>query len=333
MILEGKRLMQKKILVTGGAGYIGSHVVLLLGEAGFDVTIIDNLSTGRKESILYGKLIEGDLADTDLLDQIFTEGQFDGVMHFAGSIVVPESVENPIKYYENNTRNSLNLLSMCKKHRVENFIFSSTAATYGTTDKEQIDEQTPQDPPSPYGMSKLMTERMLIDYGNVSDFNYVILRYFNVSGADPKGRIGQCFPGATHLIKVTCETALGKRESVSIYGTDYNTYDGTGVRDYIHVMDLAQAHIDGMNYLFKEKKSQIFNCGYGRGYSVRDVINVVREVSGRDFKVHESPRRPGDLAQVISKADKIKDVLGWSPKHNDLYKIIQSAYNWEKTLK
>lgn len=321
----------KKILVTGGAGYIGSHVVKLLGESGYDVVIYDNLSTGNKNAVLSGELVVGDLEDLEKLNDTFEKHQFDGVMHFAGSIVVPESVENPAKYYSNNTQNSLNLMQLCLKHKVNNFIFSSTAAVYGILEDGVATEETATSPINPYGWSKLMTEQMLKDLSFAhSDFNYIALRYFNVSGADPDGKIGQAFPGATHLIKVNCEAAAGKRDKTYIFGTDFDTPDGTGVRDYIHVVDLAWAHVKGMEYLFKNKKSQVMNCGYGHGYSVREVVKAVKEVTGKDFPVEEAPRRVGDPAQLISKVDKIHEVLDWQTKYDNLAFIIETAFEWER---
>lgn len=322
--------MSKKILVTGGAGYIGSHVVKQLGEAGYDVVVYDNLSTGHKDAVLYGQLVQANLEDLETLDQTFSKHNFDGVMHFAGSIVVPESVEKPLMYYANNTVNSMNLINMCIKHGVDNFIFSSTAAVYGILDGGFAKEESPTKPINPYGESKLMTEHMLRDTAFAYDkFNYVALRYFNVSGADPDGKIGQAFPGATHLIKVNCEAATGKREKTYIFGTDFDTEDGTGVRDYIHVVDLANAHLKAIEYLFENKTSQVMNCGYGRGFSVKDVVKAVKEVSGVDYPVEEGPRRAGDPAKLISKVDKIKNTIDWQPKYDDLNFIIKTAYEWE----
>ncbi len=320
-----------KILITGGAGYIGSHVVKLLGEVGSDLVIYDNLSTGRKESILSGKLIEADLNDHEKLDEVFQNNRFDAVIHFAGSIVVPESVENPVKYYKNNTENSLNLISMCLKYKVNNFIFSSTAAVYGYGTGKSVTEEDSTNPINPYGRSKLMTEWMLEDAANSSeDFNYIALRYFNVAGADPEGKIGQCTPNATHLIKVALQAALGKRNKLEIFGTDYETSDGTCIRDYIHVTDLAQAHMDALKYLKKNSKSHVLNCGYGKGFSVSEVIEMVKTVTKNNFEVENCSRRKGDPDILISNADKIKSYLAWKPKYNDLKLIIETAYSWEK---
>ncbi len=322
--------MSKKILVTGGAGYIGSHVVKQLGEAGYDIVVYDNLSTGNKEAILYGELVHADLTDLKTLEETFSKHKFDGVMHFAGSIIVPESVEKPLMYYSNNTHNSLELIKMCTKHNVPSFIFSSTAAVYGMLEEDEATEQTKTSPINPYGQSKLMTEHMLRDTSSAfENFNYVALRYFNVCGADPDGKIGQAFPGATHLIKVNCEAAVGKRDKTYIFGTDFETPDGTGIRDYIHVADLASAHIKAIEYLFDNKKSEVMNCGYGHGFSVREVVNTVKEVTNTDYKVEETGRRAGDPAKLISKVTKIKETLGWSPKYDDLNFIIKTAFDWE----
>ena len=253
-------------------------------------------------------------------------------MHFAGSIVVPESVEKPLMYYKNNTENSLNLINLCVKYNVSNFIFSSTAATYGIIESGEATEETPTLPINPYGQSKLMTEMMLKDASIAhKDFNYIALRYFNVSGADPDGKIGQAFDGATHLIKVNCEAATGKREKTYIFGTDFETRDGTGIRDYIHVVDLANAHLCALEYLFENKQSDIFNCGYGRGFSVREVVSAVKKVTDSNHTVIEADRRAGDPAVLVSNVDKIKKILKWKPKYDDLDFIIKTAFNWEKS--
>ena len=322
----------KKILVTGGAGYIGSHVCKVLSQTGCELVVLDNLSTGYKEAVKWGELIIGDLGDEKLLSSLFDQYKFHAVMHFAGSIVVPESVEDPMKYYSNNTVNSQKLIAKCVEHNVPNFIFSSTAAVYGELKSGLAEETLTPAPINPYGSSKLMTEMMLKDTAFAhAGFNYVALRYFNVSGADPDLEIGQAFPGATHLIKVACEAATGSRESISIFGTDFETQDGTGVRDYIHVVDLAKAHLAALNYLEEKKKSEIFNCGYGRGFSVKEVVAAVKEVSGVDFKVNETKRRAGDPATLISKVDKIKTYTNWEPSFGELKFIVKTALEWEKS--
>ena len=319
-----------KILITGGAGYIGSHVVKALGALNHDLTIYDNLSTGHRQAVTFGELVVGDLADKEKLDGLFADKKFDAVLHFAGSIVVPESVLEPLKYYQNNTVNSHFLLSLCQKHNVDKFIFSSTAAVYGMPKDGVCREDSELAPINPYGQSKLMTEFMLKDLSLSSKFRYVALRYFNVSGADPDGRIGQSFPKATHLIKVACETACEKRTHMEIFGTDYPTEDGTCVRDYIHVSDLADAHVKALEYLAKGGQSEVLNCGYGRGMSVKEVITQVKDITGKDFKVIESPRRLGDPASLTAKVDRIHSVIGWKPKYNDINIIVKSAYEWEK---
>lgn len=319
-----------KILITGGAGYIGSHVVKALGKEGFDLTVYDNLSTGHREAVSFGELIVCDLSDHDKLDRLFSEKRFDAVLHFAGSIVVPESVANPLKYYHNNTVNSQFLLGFCHKYRVNKFIFSSTAAVYGMPESGVCGEDSVLAPINPYGYSKLMTEQMLKDLSASSDFRFVALRYFNVSGADPEGKIGQSFPEATHLIKVACETACGKRDHIKIFGTDYPTKDGTCVRDYIHVTDLADAHVKALHYLMRGGSSEILNCGYGHGFSVREVLDQVKRVTQVNFKVIEAPRRAGDPASLTAKVERIHSIIGWTPKYDDLSLIIKSAYEWEK---
>ena len=319
-----------KVLVTGGAGYIGSHVVRQLGEAGHEVVVYDNLSTGHRWALLAGELIEGDLADGERLDKLFEEHSFDAVLHFAAFIVVPESVAEPLKYYGNNTRNTLGLLERVQRFGVPHFVFSSTAAVYGMPEQTVIDESTPLAPINPYGASKMMSERMLMDLGAAGGPSYVALRYFNVAGADPQARIGQATPDATHLIKVACQAALGQRERLQIFGTDYATPDGTCIRDYIHVEDLARAHLDALDYLAAGGESQVLNCGYGRGYSVREVAETVQRVSGVEFRVDEAPRRAGDPPALVADNVRIKDVLGWQPKFDDLETIVTDAWRWEQ---
>jgi UDP-glucose 4-epimerase len=319
-----------KILITGGAGYIGSHVVKALGQLGHEIIVYDNLSTGHKQAVTYGELVVGDLSDKEKLETLFSKNKFEAVLHFAGSIVVPESVTNPLKYYFNNTVNSHFLISLCQKFHVNKFIFSSTAAVYGMPQTGICTEESDLRPINPYGQSKLMTEEMLRDVSSCSDFRYVALRYFNVSGADPEGKIGQSFPEATHLIKVACEVATHKRASINVFGTDYPTPDGTCVRDYIHVSDLADAHVKALMYLRDGGKSEILNCGYGHGFSVREVLSRVKEVTGENIKIVESPRRAGDPASLTAKVDRIHSVIGWKPKYDDLNVIIKSAFEWEK---
>jgi UDP-glucose 4-epimerase len=321
--------MTKKVLVTGGAGYIGSHVVRHLGEAGYDVTVYDNCSTGSADSILYGELILGDLADTERLYQVCSQNQFSAVLHFAASLIVPESVARPLDYYSNNTRNTLNLLQCCSLTGINKIIFSSTAAVYGEPEKIPVTESTPTNPINPYGRSKLMSEWLIQDYAAVSDLNYVILRYFNVAGAEPNGKLGQISPNATHLIKVACDAALKRRPEIKIFGTDFHTPDGTAIRDYIHVEDLASAHLDALHYLEKGNQSEIFNCGYGQGYSVREVVERVKAISETNFPVIETKRRLGDPACVMAESNKIRKVLNWQPRYNNLDTIIATNLAWE----
>lgn len=324
---------KKNILVVGGAGYIGSHVVKALNKNGFNSIVYDNLSTGHRDAVLMGEFIKGDLSDKLKLDSVFKDYRIDAVMNFAGSIIVPESVELPLKYYNNNTVNSLRLLETTLENNVENFIFSSTAAVYGLGEGRALNESDPVNPINPYGRSKLMTEWMLEDASLANEnFNYIALRYFNVAGADSEGELGQSSKVATHLIKLACLAALGKKEELKLFGTDYDTKDGTCVRDYIHITDLAQAHIEALNYLFKNKKSHVLNCGYGEGNSVKEVIKVVKDVTGVNFKVREVDRRAGDSNYLIANPNQLMELSGWKPKHNQLEKMVKTAYEWEKKL-
>ena len=320
----------KTVLVTGGAGYIGSHVVRQLGDRNESVVVLDNLTTGFAEAVLYGKFIKGDTGDKALVSKLLRDYGVDTVMHFAAHTIVPESVEDPLKYYRNNTCNSRNLLECCQQHGVKHFIFSSTAAVYGIPHDEMASEDTPLAPINPYGLSKLMTEWMLRDLAAASDLTYVALRYFNVAGSDPAGRIGQSTPNATLLIKVACEAAVGKRPYVAIFGTDYPTRDGTGIRDYIHVEDLADAHIKALDYLRRGGKSETLNCGYGHGYSVREVLDAVQRVNGESLTIREEGRRAGDPPALVARADRIKGLLGWTPRYDDLDVIVKTSLNWER---
>ena len=322
------------VLVTGGAGYIGSHAVLALRDAGYPVAVIDNLSTGFRFAVPGDvPFFEGDIENAELLAQIFSVQGTRAVMHFAGSIVVPESVENPLKYYHNNTAKSRALIEAVVAAGVPHFIFSSTAATYGVPAVERVAEDCPQVPINPYGWSKLMTERMLADTAFAHDLNYCALRYFNVAGADPEGRSGQSTAGATHLIKVAVEAALGKREHVAVFGTDYDTPDGTGVRDYIHVSDLAAAHVHALEALIAEpSRSLQMNCGYGRGFSVMEVLDAVDRLSNRPIERRLEPRRAGDPACLVSDNARILATLPWRPRHDDLATIVAHALQWEERL-
>lgn len=326
--------MSKKILVTGGAGYIGSHTTLALLEAGYDVVVYDDLSTGRAEAVLPpARLVVADLAETDRLDALMRDEGFAAVLHFAGSIVVPESVENPLKYYDNNTGNTTELIRLTVKNRIPRFIFSSTAAVYGMPSTPAVTEDSPLDPINPYGRSKLMSEWVLQDTAAAHpEFSYIALRYFNVAGADPKGRVGQCTPNATHLFKVASQAALARREALHVFGTDYPTPDGTCIRDYIHVTDLAQAHVLALRHLERGNPSGVFNCGYGRGYSVREIVAAVQKASGVDFPVIDSPRRAGDPPALVADCSRIRQAMDWTPLHDDIHEIALSAYTWEQRL-
>ena len=325
-----------KILITGGAGYIGSHVLkALLKQGGHEITVVDNLCKGTTkaldalEKIGKFKFVKANLEDD--LSGIFAEGKFDAIIHFAAFIEVFESTQDPLKYYLNNTANVAKILTYCKQYGVNKFIFSSTAAVYGEPEIGEVDEQTAANPINPYGLSNLMSEWMIKDYAASNEnFKFAILRYFNVAGSDEERLIGQNYPNATHLIKVATQTALGKRESMGIFGSDYPTADGTCVRDYIHVSDLADAHLSALEYLSEHEKSEIFNVGYGRGFSVKEVIETAKKVSGVDFKVINSPRRQGDPACLIAKPEKIRNLTNWRPKREDLALIIKTALDWEK---
>jgi UDP-glucose 4-epimerase len=324
----------QNILVTGGAGYIGSHAVLALSDAGHRPAVIDDLSTGFRWAVSDSvPFYHGDIADADLIAKIIREQRIDAIMHFAGSIIVPESVENPLKYYRNNTANSRSLIEAAVNGGVKHFIFSSTAATYGIPDASPVREDMPTLPINPYGMSKLMTEHMLRDVAAAHDFNFCALRYFNVAGADPQGRSGQSTAGATHLIKVAVEAALGKRDSVAVFGTDYATADGTGVRDYIHVSDLAAAHVIALEALVANPaQSHTLNCGYGHGYSVLQVLDAVDRVTNQKLVRQIEGRRAGDPDELISDNRQIKSRLGWQPKYDDLDTIVSHALQWERKL-
>jgi UDP-glucose 4-epimerase len=321
------------VLVTGGAGYIGSHMALELLDAGERTVVLDDLSTGLARAVpSQAGFIEGDVGDQDLVRRLVGELGIEAIVHFAGSVVVPDSVADPLGYYLNNTVKSRALIEVAVKCGVRHFIFSSTAAVYGMTGDQPVVEDSPIAPISPYGASKRMTEIMLADAARAHDFTFVALRYFNVAGADPQGRAGQSTPRATHLIKVACETALGKRGHIQVFGTDYPTHDGTCVRDYIHITDLTRAHLAALRHLRSGGASDILNCGYGRGYSVLEVIEAVKRLSARSFDVRLGPRRPGDPPIVIAATDKIRKLLGWVPRHDRLDEIVLQALRWEERL-
>ncbi len=320
-----------KVLVTGGAGYIGSHVVKLLGRKGHQILTYDNLSTGHAEALLYGDLVKADLGDKKTLRQVMAEFKPEAVLHFAAFIVVPESLKKPLKYYRNNVVNSVNLLEAMMEAGVKKFIFSSSAAVYGVPEEVPIPETAPVRPINPYGKTKATVERILYDLDKSDQgLRYVSLRYFNVAGADPEGEIGFAYPEATHLIIRAVKTAKGEFERLDIFGTDYPTPDGTCIRDYIHVSDLAEAHLLALEYLLDGGESQVLNCGYGHGYSVKEVVQAVKEVTKIDFPVIEAPRRPGDPPVLVAKAERIKRLLGWQPQFDDLNFIIHTAWQWEK---
>ena len=322
----------KGILVTGGAGYIGSHVVRQLGERNERIVVLDNLSTGNKKAVLHGELIVGDTADGELVTKLLREYEVDTVLHFAAHTIVPESVENPLKYYRNNTCATRNLLQCCSEQGVGHFVFSSTAAVYGMPQEGVAYEDSPLAPINPYGTSKLMSEWMLGDLSAATPLRHVALRYFNVAGCDLEGRIGQSTSKATLLTKVACEAAVGKRDRIFIFGTDYATPDGTGVRDYIHVEDLADAHLKAVDYLRSGGESTTLNCGYGHGYSVKEVLRMVEQVSGQPLPIEEGPRLAGYPPTLVAAADRVRDTLGWTPNHDSLETIVKTSLAWERHL-
>ncbi len=320
-----------RVLVTGGAGYIGSHAAQALRENGYDVLIYDNLSTGFDWAALEGELAVGDVGDGARLREVLAGFRPEAVLHFAAHIIVPESVEHPMKYYRNNTGGTMILLGTMSDLGIRKLIFSSTAAVYGTAKEVPIAEEAPIRPINPYGWSKAMSERMIFDLASTGALEAVALRYFNVAGADPAGRMGEGKPGATHLITMATRAAADLRPGLSVFGTDYPTPDGTCVRDYIHVSDLAQAHVDALRYLLDGGGTDVFNCGYSRGYSVLEVVQAVKRVTGIDFKVEYADRRAGDPAELVAGCEKIKRVLGWKPRHDDLEFIIRTAWDWERS--
>ena len=323
-------MVNMKILVTGGAGYIGSHVVKLLGKKGYEVVVYDNLSTGNKWAVVAGKLVIGDLSDTKKLSSLITDFKPEAVIHFAAKIVVPESVKRPLLYYRNNVANTINLLEIMERAGINKLIFSSSAAVYGIPDQIPVTENAPLKPINPYGQTKATVERILKDLSTSGDdFRYVSLRYFNVAGADPEGQIGFAYPDPTHLMIRALKVAKGEIDRLEIYGTDYPTPDGTCVRDYIHVMDLAEVHIIALEYLLEGGGSDVFNVGYGRGYSVKEVISSVERVTGKKLKTIEAPRREGDPPVLIADNTKLKKTFKWNPKYDDLDFIIKTGWEWE----
>jgi len=331
-------MSNKNVLVSGGAGYIGSHTILALLDKDYKITVIDDMSTGSEQTKSYleslgVEFVIGNINEIDKVKSIIKEKQIETVLNFAGSIVVSESVENPLKYYENNFSNTLLFLKACLNENIKRFVFSSTASVYGDANNEPVTETSIVAPMNPYAESKLMVEKALADIKIAHpEFNYGILRYFNVAGADHKGRIGQMTKDATHLIKVSTQKALKKRDSLEIFGTDYPTFDGTCIRDYIHISDLAEAHVNLVEYMEKTNKSNLFNCGYGDGFSVKQVISELENIIGESLNAKESTRRPGDPVSIVANNTKIKSELNWQPQHNNLTEIITSALQWEKTL-
>jgi UDP-glucose 4-epimerase len=330
--IAGDLLSNGSILVTGGAGYIGSHVVRQLGEAGAQVVVIDNLCKGFKQAVTVGDLVVGDVGDYELVSRLLAEHQIDTVMHFAAHISVAESVANPLKYYGNNTCGTRSLLQACVDNNVKNFVFSSSAAVYGMPQDGYASEESPTNPINAYGTSKLMSEWMLRDVAAINPMHYVALRYFNVAGSHPGGEIGHSTINSHLLTKVACEAMVGKRTHVSVFGSDYPTPDGTGMRDYLHIEDLAAAHLNALSYLRDGGKSTILNVGYGHGYSVREVLRMLEKVADKRLVIREEPRRAGDPAYLVARADRIRTELGWQPRYDDLEAIVSSSYAWERKI-
>jgi len=321
-----------KIFVTGGACYIGSHVIKELGREGHDLLVFDNLSTGHAWAVLHGKFVRGDISNIPLLNQTMEIFRPEAVIHFAASIQVEESVREPLQYYKNNVSNTIDLLEAMKRANVRKFLYSSSAAVYGIPDRIPVDETADMKPINPYGATKAMMENILRDISAAGDFYYIALRYFNVAGADTEGRLGQAYAKPTHLITRALKCAKGEAAKLSIYGTDYPTPDGTCIRDYIHIDDIARAHVRSLEYLTDTGKSNVMNCGYGRGFSVKEIVSMVKKVTGKDFPVEESDRRPGDPPVIVADSTRLKELTGWMPKHDDLEFIIRSAWKWELKL-
>lgn len=323
-----------RVFVTGGAGYIGSHTIDLLGKQGHEILTYDNLSTGNESAVLHGDLVEGDLKDIELLRRTLKEFSPDAILHFAASIVVSESVKNPLMYYRNNVVNTVNLMKAAARQKVPYFIYSSTAAVYGVPDHSPVAETASLSPINPYGWSKMMAERIVFDISAQAGIQHVVLRYFNVAGACPEGRLGPSCRNSTHLIRRALRTAMGELKKLPIYGIDYNTHDGTCVRDYVHVSDLASAHLCALDYLAGPPaqgiRQHVMNCGYGRGFSVRDVVAMVKMVTGADFETEVMPRRPGDAPSVVSDSTKLRQHTGWQPKYDDLEMMVRTSWEWEK---
>lgn len=324
--------MTMKVLVVGGAGYIGAHMVKWLARAGHEVVVLDNLSTGQRAAVRYGTLVEGDLADAPLLDRLFRDHRLDAVMHFAAFSLVGESMTDPSKYYRNNVAGTLNLLDAMVRHDVPHFIFSSTAAIFGEPQTELIDESHPLRPINPYGQSKLMVERLLEDYDRAYGLRSTCLRYFNAAGADPEGELGECHDPETHLIPLVLQVASGRRRAVSVFGDNYDTPDGSCIRDYIHVQDLCDAHLKALEWMFAKEESGRFNLGNGNGFSVFEVIKSVRRVTGRDIPCEVAERRHGDPARLVADASHAKTLLAWHPEYTDLDTIVEHAWHWERKL-